>query len=76
MKVILEFDLPAEENEYYLATKSRDMSIFITDLSEKIRSYLKYGNNFKTSYEALEAIRSDFFRLLEENDINIDKLYG
>ena len=56
MKATLEFNLPEEREEYKRANQSQDMFTAIFDFSEKLRSYRKYGHDFKTADEALDAI--------------------
>ena len=66
MKAILEFNLPEDQREFEIANQSKDMLCIIGNLEDALRSYLKYGHEFKTPEEALEAIRT---RLHEEINI-------
>jgi hypothetical protein len=66
MKAILEFNLPEDQREFEIANQSKDMLCIIGNLEDALRSYLKYGHEFKTPEEALEAIRA---RLHEEVNI-------
>lgn len=66
MKAILEFNLPEDQREFEIANQSKDMLCIIGNLEDALRSYLKYGHEFKTPEEALEAIRA---RLHEEINI-------
>ena len=66
MKAILEFNLPEDQREFEIANQSKDMLCIIGNLEDALRSYLKYGHQFKTPEEALEAIRA---RLHEEVNI-------
>ena len=66
MKAILEFSLPEDQREFEIANQSKDMLCIIGNLEDALRSYLKYGHEFKTPEEALEAIRA---RLHEEVNI-------
>jgi len=66
MKATLEFNLPEEDREYRMANQSADMFAAISHFDEKLRSYRKYGNNFKDVGEALETIH----RLLHD-ELNI-----
>lgn len=56
MKATLEFNLPEETTEYKRANQSQDMFAAIFHFSERLRGYRKYGHDFKTADEALEAI--------------------
>jgi hypothetical protein len=69
MKATLEFNLPEEAHEFYIATRATRMSIEISITREKIRSWLKHGHEFKTPDDALIAVRSELleaFQLIEE----------
>ena len=66
MKAILEFNLPEDQREFEIANQSKDMLCIIGNLEDALRSYLKYGHEFKTPEEALQAIRT---RLHEEVNI-------
>ena len=57
MKAILEFNLPEEQSEYLLATRGNQYFCVIWDTLQSIRSSLKYGHQYKTADEALEAIQ-------------------
>jgi hypothetical protein len=66
MKATLEFNLPEDQREFEIANQSKDMLCIIGNLEDTLRSYLKYGHEFKTPEEALQAIRT---RLHEEINI-------
>jgi hypothetical protein len=66
MKATLEFNLPEDQREFDIANQSKDMLCIIGNLEDTLRSYLKYGHEFKTPEEALQAIRT---RLHEEINI-------
>jgi len=66
MKAILEFNLPEDQREFEIVNQSKDMLCIIGNLEDTLRSYLKYGHEFKTPEEALQAIRT---RLHEEVNI-------
>lgn len=69
MKVILEFNLPEEEQDLLLVQRGRDYFCVIWETLQDIRGYLKHGHNFKNIDEALERIED---KLLEAkiDDIN------
>lgn len=60
-KVILEYNLPEEDNELKLAQRGHDYYCVIWDTLQEIRGYLKYGHNFKTVDDALEKIRDSLY---------------
>lgn len=72
MKVIFEFNLPDDQREYEVAKQANDMQSFLWDFSQQLRSYQKYGNNFKDGDHALANIRDDFYRLINHHGVNID----
>jgi hypothetical protein len=57
MKAKLTFNLPEERDELKLAQRGADYFCFLWDLDQELRSWLKYGHNFKTPDEVIEAIR-------------------
>ena len=69
MKAILEFNLPEDQRAFEMANQAPDMVSAIGHFEDTLRSYIKYGHNFKTANEALEAIRT----LLHE-EINIRRI--
>lgn len=74
MKQIYEFDFQEgsdDSYQIYLIEKRLNMSLALWDLSQKFREWCKYGDR-----EAIpvEEIKDTFYDILEENDINLDKL--
>lgn len=79
MKATLTFNLsdPDDSRDYYLVNKSSDMAMFIWHLSHNAKKELEYEIESKkkmNSYETLDMIFEKIHELLNENDINIDKL--
>jgi hypothetical protein len=70
MKAILEFDLPEERSEFELATKASDLSLVLYDMNNVFRSHLKYDNNPEWHSETVEKIKEEFYRILEEYNLN------
>ncbi|MEY3312134.1 MAG: hypothetical protein RL348_1477 [Bacteroidota bacterium] len=66
MKAILEFDLPEDQRKFEMANQAPDMVAAIGHFEDKLRSYIKYGHEFKSANEALEAVRA-----LLHDEINI-----
>ena len=71
MKAILEFNLPEDQREFEIANQSKDMLCIIGNLEDALRSYLKYGHEFKTPEEALEAIRARLYEEVNIRRVNI-----
>ena len=42
MKAILEFNLPADEQRFNIASKAMDWSLLVWDLQEQLRKWEKY----------------------------------
>jgi hypothetical protein len=72
MKAKFEFDLPEEQNEYEVMSQSRRAQSFLYDFSQQLRSWRKYHHDFKDADDALEKIREEFHRLLNEHNVDID----
>lgn len=69
-KVIIEFNLPEENEEFKTATKATDMSLVLWDFSQHLRSKIKYGDLPEAEYAIYEAIREKFHEIL--NDYNVE----
>ena len=72
MKAIFEFDLPEDQHEYEVMSQSPKTQRFLWDFSQQLRSWRKYDHDFKDADDALDKIRDEFYRLLNEHKINID----
>ena len=72
MKAKLIFNLDEEEDiaAYERCNRSLDMSLALWDFSNKLRSISKYGSG----EEDIESISKDFYDILEEHNINLEKL--
>lgn len=72
MKAILQFDLPEDQNDYEIAVQAPKVQSFIWDFSQQLRAWQKYRHDFKNADDALDQIREEFYRLINEHNINID----
>jgi hypothetical protein len=72
MKAILEYNLPDDQHEYEVAIQAQKMQSFIWDFSQQLRSWYKYHHEFKDADDALDKIREEFYKLINEHQINID----
>jgi hypothetical protein len=72
MKAILEFDLPEEAYEFGLAIQSKNLRGAMFDIEQQLRSWYKYGHEFKDADEAIREIRDYFYGVI--NDYNITLL--
>ena len=72
MKAIIEFNLPEDQREYEVMNQSNRVQSFLWDWSQQLRSWDKYGHTFTSADDAVDKIRAEFYRLLNENEVNID----
>ena len=71
MKAILEFNLPEDQRNFEMANQAADMVAAIGHFEDALRSYIKYGHEFKSANEALEAIRALLHEEINLRRINI-----
>lgn len=71
-KVTFEFNLPDEQNEYEVMNQASRAQSFLWDFSQQLRSWRKYYHDFKDADDALDKIREEFYRLINEHRINLD----
>jgi coproporphyrinogen III oxidase-like Fe-S oxidoreductase len=71
-KAILEFNLPDEQHEYNVVTQASRVQSFVWDFSQQLRAWDKYHHDFKDADDALDKIREEFYRLLNEHNVEID----
>jgi hypothetical protein len=72
MLVKFEFNLPEDQHEYDIMSQAQKTQSFLWDFSQQLRSWYKYHNDFKDGNDALNKIRDEFYRLLNEHEVNID----
>jgi hypothetical protein len=72
MKAIFEFNLPEDQHEYDVMNQASKTQSFLWNFSQQLRSWQKYSNDFQNAGDALDKIRTEFHRLLSEQQINID----
>jgi len=71
MKAILEFNLPEDQRAFEMANQAVDMVAALGHFEDRLRSYIKYGHEFKSANEALEAIRALLHEEINLRSINI-----
>lgn len=71
MKAILEFNLPEDQKRFEMANQAIDMFSAICRFEDRLRSYHKFGHDFKTADEAIEAIRTLLYEEINIRRINI-----
>lgn len=72
MIATLKFKLPEDQHEYDVIMQAKKMQTFLWDFSQQLRSWRKYHNDFENGNDALEKITEEFYRLINDNGINID----
>jgi hypothetical protein len=74
-KGILEFNLPEEENEFNLASNSRNYYSALWEIDQFLRSKVKYANDSvsEDTVEAYLSTREELWRILEEQGIDLTK---
>jgi dTDP-4-dehydrorhamnose reductase len=78
-KVVIEFNLDNadDKREYYQYNKSEDMAMFIWQLAYNTKKELEYDIEAKgkiSNYDVLDMIFEHIYKMLEDNDINVNKL--
>jgi hypothetical protein len=75
MKATLEFDLPEDNCEFRLASRGMDWALVVHEIvNVRLRAWLKYGHEFKTADEALEAVRDLVFSEIEARGVSLDDI--
>jgi hypothetical protein len=74
MKATFNFDLddPDDKTQYDIMNQAIRMQRVLWDLSEALRSWEKYGDPFTDSRDAVVKIREEFYRILNNYEVNID----
>lgn len=76
MEAILKFDLndPEDRREHERMLKSMDMHLALWDISQGLRSKVKYAPDSmsKDEYKAWEQAQEMFYRIINEYTINLD----
>ena len=68
----LKFKLPEEQYEFNTAIQAGEAKRMLWDFSQQLRSWQKYSNDFIDAGDALDKIREEFYRLINQHNINID----
>lgn len=72
MLVKFEFNLPEDQREYEVMSQATKTQTFLWDFSQQLRAWYKHGHQFKDADDAVNGIREEFYRLLNDNEVNID----
>jgi hypothetical protein len=71
-KVIFEFNLPEEQDEYDIMNQAPKVQRFLWEFNQQLRAWEKYGHEFKDANDALYKIREEFYTLINNHEVNID----
>jgi len=79
MKAILEFNLPDDQMEFNRVNQSLDMACALFDILQlrkaMERRYSNYIDNTNNDvFDGIDAMAEGISKILEEHNINIDKL--
>ena len=75
MKAILEFNLPEDQTDFYLATKGADWWKVCWDMEQWLRKQNKYmsDNRFnKDKDDAYLEVREMLIEIMNENGVNLE----
>ena len=72
MKATFEFDLPEDQHEYDVMNQASKMQRMLWQFSEQLREWEKYGHQFNSADNAVYGIREEFYKMLNNYEINID----
>ena len=68
MKAILEFNLPEDEEQFIVASKSMDWALLVWDLDQMLRKLVKYHPE-EYDHKALDHIREEIHNIMEEKGL-------
>jgi len=74
MKAILEFDLPEDQDDFTAASHGMDYALVCWDMDQKLRGWLKYGQNFDSADDALEECREQLREIMYEHGVTLDMI--
>jgi len=79
MKATIEYNLDDadDKHEYYLHNKADDMAMFIWELASNAKKGLEYDIEAKgkmSNYDTLDMVFEKIHEMLNEYDINVDRL--
>lgn len=78
MKAILEFNLDEQQDkeQFYVASNGMDLYLCLWDIEQALREYAKQyeSKDMTEKLQAIDMIRDDFYAILEERGINMNKV--
>lgn len=74
MQGVLKFDLPKDDNNYMIAVHAMDFALSCWDMDQFLRTQLKYGNKFETVDDALEKVREQLYKIMNEHNVSLEMI--
>ena len=71
-KATLQFNLPEEQIDFDNAISANRTKLMLAEFAQQLRSWRKYHHDFKDADDALDKIREEFYRLLNEYTVELD----
>lgn len=73
MKVILEFDLPEQNEDFQAALNGHNYKSAIWDFDQLLRSEMKYKDLPNDTYKAYKYCREELRKILEQDNLLIEQ---
>jgi len=74
MKATITFNLPEDKDDFIIHNHALDWALTVLDIDNKLREALKYGHEYKTADEALQAVRDELCEIMDSHDVNLDMI--
>jgi hypothetical protein len=69
MKAILEFDLPADKEQYGVASKAMDWALLVWEFHEQLRKWEKYEKHTDEEKELMTTMRQFIVNRMEDKGL-------
>ena len=70
--LVQEFEQPEDQEMFEIVTHALGWWSVANDVEHALRNSLKYGHDYKTADEALEAIRRLLYEVVDAQNISLD----
>jgi len=74
MKIIFEFDPHEDKNELWMCRNASKMWNSLWTFRQWLRDRIKHGDYAEKEFNILEKAQEEFFKTLEDNNINLDEV--
>jgi phage-related tail protein len=74
MRATFNFNLydPDDKAQYDVMNQASKMQRMLWEFSQQLREWEKYGHQFNSADNAVYSIREEFYKMLNNYEINID----